>query len=42
MVAIYKRREQRIDGPYIDIVIFDIALKATEPLAATFLIYFFF
>ena len=42
MVAIYRRRKQRIDGPYIDIVIFDIVLKAAEPLAAAFLIYFFY
>ena len=40
-MAVYKRRERRIDGPYVDIVIFNIALKAAEPLTATFLIYSF-
>ena len=41
MVAVYKRRKRRINGPYVDIVIFDIALKAAKPLIATFLIYSF-
>ena len=41
-VAVYKRRERRIDGPYVDIVIFNITLKAAEPLTAAFLIYFFY
>jgi len=38
MVAVYRRRERCIDGPYVDVVIFDIALKAAEPLVAAFLI----
>ena len=37
----YRRRERRIDGPYMDMVIFDIALKAAEPLVATFFNLFF-
>jgi hypothetical protein len=41
-VAVYKRCEQRIDGPYVDVVIFDIILKAAEPLTVAFLIYFFY
>ena len=41
-VAVYRRRERRIDGPYIDVVILDIALKAAEPLVAAFLICSFY
>jgi hypothetical protein len=41
-MAVYKRRERRINGPHVDIVIFDITLKAAKPLAATFLIYSFY
>jgi len=37
----YKSREWYINGPHIDIVILNITLKATEPLFAAFLIYFF-
>ena len=40
-VAIYRRRKWRINGPYIDIVILNIALKATKPFTAAFLIFFF-
>ena len=42
MVAIYKRRDWRINGPYIDVVILNIALKATKPLLIAFLTYFFY
>src|SRR6266568_6349685 len=37
-VAVYRRRERRIDGPHVDMVILDIASKAAEPLFAAFLI----
>jgi len=37
----YKRRVRRIDRPYMDIIIFNITLKTTKPLFATFLNYFF-
>ena len=40
-VAVYRRREWRIDGPHVDVVILDIASKAAEPLVAAFLICFF-
>jgi len=36
----YKRRKRHINGPHIDIVIFNITLKAAEPLLAAFLIFF--
>ena len=41
-MAVYKRRERRINGLYMDIIIFNIALKATKPLATAFLIYSFY
>ena len=41
MVAIYRSREQCINGPYVNVVIFNIILKAAEPLLAAFLTYFF-
>ena len=41
-VAVYRRRKQRINRPYIDVVILNIALKATKPLAAAFFIYSFY
>ena len=41
-VAVYKRRERRINGPYINIVIRNITLKAIKPLATAFLIYSFY
>jgi len=41
-VAVYRRRERRIDGPYVDIVILNIALKAAKPLLTAFLIYSFY
>jgi len=40
-VAVYRRRERRINGPHIDIVILNIASKAAKPLLAAFLIYSF-
>ena len=42
MVAIYKKRERRINGPHMDKVILNIILKATKPLTAAFLIYSFY
>ena len=41
-VAVYRRREQRINRPYIDMVILNITLKATKPLLTAFLIYSFY
>jgi len=41
-VAVYRRRERRINGPHVDIVILNIALKAAEPLLTAFLIYSFY
>ena len=38
MVAVYRRRERRINGPHVDVVILNIASKAAEPLLAAFLI----
>ena len=36
-MAVYKRRKWRINGPYVNTIIFNITLKAAEPLVATFL-----
>ena len=38
-MVVYRSRKRRINRPYIDIVIFNITLKATKPFLIAFLIY---
>ena len=40
-MAVHRRHKRRINRPHVDIVILNIALKATKPFAAAFLIYSF-
>jgi len=42
MVAVYRKCKWHINGPHVNIVIFDIILKAAEPLVAVFLICSFY
>jgi len=41
MVAVYRSYKWYINGPHVDVVIFNIILKATELLLAAYLTFFF-
>jgi len=42
MVAMYKSHKRHINGPYIDVVIFNITLKVAKSLLTAILTYFFY